>query len=541
MIFSKFGKLVKELFGKIVSFFDQVQIGYYFDCLVIALIVAIAFFSFGPSLDSSWGIIDDHEIFYFSPADHPMGVSEIIPTLLTKTEINPNSTLARFRPAYYFLRLVETRIWSIATPFPWYLARILIFIFFIICIYLFFRKFNGRIIGGILALIVAMFDFWNGIFSRLGPAETYAIIGLGFFLIGILILTKYAKSNFAWVLIMLGTVIAIGSKENMIVFLIPEIYLALLFQRKPLKSNLFPFAMIALSIVWTIWIYSTVLLRIKTNGSDVYENSIGVFDRFSILVKYASQNLVFTFFIGLLLIVGIIGYFSVNNKTLKPRFQNLMLGSTGIIALIVSQEIFYSGDIWGRYNFPYALFLPFTISLVVNFIQNLPVIHRKNLNQLSVFVISGLLLILFIQPSNLLIVRKISNDYYAETKEFESTLHDIEYYLSTNSASQVIFYGSKPEEDYERIVSIIRYLRSDSFLNDIYIYSNPPSDYETTFSKLNVLIEKQLIEWSTNGNPAQGIKPMSQFLDNPVSCLLINFSTDHPSSIACDAVINIKK
>lgn len=536
---ARIGNWAKDIFNRIIAFLNQVHVGIYFDSIFISLIVIIAFFMFEPGLNSSWGIIDDHELLVYSPASHPLGFSEIIPTLLTKTEINPNSTVPRFRPAYFSLRLMETRIWSTKSAFPWYLFRIITFIFFITTVFLFFKRINGRIIGALLAFLISTFNFWNGIFSRLGPAETYAILGLSLFLVGTLILIRNRKSNIAWFLIMLGTISAIGSKENMVVFLVPEVYLAVIFLRKPIKKNIFPFAMLALSFLWTLWIFTTVLLRIKANGSDIYENSVGLFGRLSILVSYVSHNLLLSIFIVVLLVGGIVGFLFIKNKSLKPGFLNLVFGSLGIIILISSQQIFYSGSIWGRYNFPYALYLPFTISLAAYYLQNLPLFSKQYLYPLSSLAIGLVVILFFIHPSNIMLIRRIAFEYDFKTHQFETTLHDIEYFLSTNSSSSIVIYGNKPEDDYERIISVIRYIRNDEYSNDIFVYSAPPVDYETTYSKLNVSLEKELLQWSTKGKPEEGIKPIEEYYKKPDNCLLISFSEQHPGPIKCSSVIYI--
>ncbi|EKE18561.1 MAG: hypothetical protein ACD_9C00295G0002 [uncultured bacterium] len=537
---AKFGNWITGLLKNALAYFEKIQIGHFFDCFFIALIIVISFFMFEPGLNSSWGLLDDHEIIVYSPASHPLGFSEIFPTLLTKTEINPDSTVPRFRPAYFTLRLLETRIWSAESVFPWYLFRIVLFMFFITSVFLFFKKINGRLIGGLLAFLIATFNFWNGIFSRLGPAETYAILGLSFFLIGTLFLMQNKKSNFAWIIILLGTIIAIGSKENMVIFLVPEIYLVVLFFRMPLKNNIFPFAMLAISLLWTIWIFATVFMRIKTNGSDIYENSVGLSGRLSILGSYVSENIFLILFITMLLIVGIVGYIVMKTKEHKLHFIYLIFGALGIFGLIFSQQIFYSGSIWGRYNFPYALYLPLTISLAAYFLQNLPLINRKLIYNFTTLIISGVLIMFFIQPANLLFVRKIAKEYDFATHQFQSILHDIEYYLTTNSSSSIVFFGSEPERDYERIVSFIRYIRNDSFSNDIFIYNDPPEDFEMTYSKLNVSLEKELMLWSKEGKPEEGIKPMEEFFNNPDDCLLIDFSEQHPELIKCDSIITIQ-
>lgn len=537
MVVTRIGWFLKNRINKVLSFFDLVQFHHYFDCFIIGLIIAIAFFIFEPSLNSQWGILDDHEIMYFSPPSHPMGFIDLIPTLLTKTEINPSSTYLRFRPVYYFFRLIEVRLWSSDSPFPWYLARIFIYIFFISVLYIFFKQFNGRLTGGVLAILVALFDFWNGIFSRLGPAETYAIIGISFFMIGVLILLRNKGSNFARFLLMVGTVISIGSKENMIIILIPEIMVFGLFLRKPLKRDIFSLLMIFISLLTTLWVGLTIIFRIKLYGADFYGKSIGILDRILILNQYVAENYLLILFLGFILLIGILGAVLKQIENLRIRFLNLTFGSIGIFLLIISQQFFYSGSIWGRYNIPYALFLPFTLSLIANFLQNLPNNHNKYLSHLTTLGISAVIVLFFIHPGNIKTLRNISNEYAILTNQFASKLKEIKYFGSTNSDSAIVFYGNNPGNDYEKIISYIRFLRSDQFLNDILIYRDPPMDYQNSFSQLDASLEEQLVLWSELGKLDDGIRPISDYYKNPNNCLLISLEEKHPQEITCESVI----
>jgi hypothetical protein len=540
MVLTRFGNYFKNGVKKAFSFFDLVQIQHYFDCLIIGILIAIAFFIFEPSLYSQWGILDDHEIVYYSPSSHPMGFSDLIPTLLSKTEISPSSTSPRFRPVYYFLRLVETRLWSSESPFPWYLTRIFIFIFFTSVLYIFFKRFNGRLLGGIITILVATFNFWNGIFSRLGPSETYAIIGFSLFMIGVLVLSKNKESNISWFLIMVGTVLAIGSKENMIIILVPELFLFGLFFRKPINRNIFPIFMISISILMTFWIVLTLFIRMKTNGADFYGNSIEIFDRLFFFGHYFSENYLVMLFLGIVLIIGIMGLTRKGFKHLRFRFLTLVFGTCGILLLIFSQQYFYSGSIWGRYNIPYALFLPLLLSLVASFVQNLPYNRNKFLSHLTTIGISVVIAIFFINPHNLFLLRNISKEYVVITQEFASSMDDIKYFAITNQNSAIVFYGKKPENDYEKIISYIRFLRSDSVTNDIYIYRDPPADYKESFSKLEASLENELGLWSSGGKVDVGVRPIDDYYKNPNDCLLVSFEAVHPNIFSCESVIVVK-
>ncbi|MBA3072567.1 MAG: hypothetical protein FP831_03155 [Anaerolineae bacterium] len=336
---------------------------------------------------------------------------------------------------------------------------------------------------------------------------------------------------------MLGTILAIGSKENMIIIIVPEIFLFGLFFRKPFKRNIFPIIMISFSLLMTLWIVLTLFIRIKTNGADFYGNSIGIHERLIFLGEYFAENYLLIMFLGIILITGIIGLNSTRIKTLKFRFLTLIFGIIGIIFLIVSQQYFYSGSIWGRYNIPYALFLPFMISLVANFIQNLPYNYNKVLSNLTTVSIGVVIIFFFIHPQNVILLRKISNEYAIITEQFASNLKDIKYFSSTNTDSALVFYGNKPGDDYERIISYIRFLRGDQHLNNIYIYRDPPLDYQSSFIRLDASLEKQLALWSESGKLDDGIKPISEYYNNPDDCLLISMAETHPQEITCESVI----
>jgi hypothetical protein len=538
MIISNSRNWIQKSKIKLVQFLDRIQMSLIFDCFVISLIVAISFFLFDPGLDSNWGLIDDHEIMLFSPVYHPMSFSDVIPTLLTKTEISPDSTSVRFRPVYYFFRLLETRLWVAKAPFLWYLARIVIFIFFIIAIYFLIKQINGRLIAVLSAMVVMSFDFWNDIFSRLGPSETYVILGLTFFLLGFLILIKKTKSNFAWVLILLGTLIAIGSKENMAILLFPEIYLYLYFSRKSHKRSLFPLISVLISSLWTIWINAILFIRLKAYGLDYYGNSIGLSYRLAILGKYISNNSFLFVFIGVLLVIGVVGLVFFRSEKAKPLFINLMFCSMYILLLISSQQYFYSGVLRGRYYIPYALYLPFLISIAAYVLQNPPFFTNKIYYHLITLTISVAVLILFFHPASFFTLRKTSTVNSIVTNNFAVKIDDINYYLSKNKDTSVVFYGNNPGSDFEGIVSYTRFIRSDGFSGNVFIFRDPPLDYETSFSKLDAMLEKQLALWSQNGNAEEGITPLSQYSRNSTKCLLISFSATHPSSIHCGSVVN---
>src|ERR1700681_4712894 len=72
--------------------------------LIVVGACAISFILTGRQIWlAGWGIIDDHEVFYFLGNKQHLNFSEIISTVLDKTEVG--SLQGRFRPSYYFLRV----------------------------------------------------------------------------------------------------------------------------------------------------------------------------------------------------------------------------------------------------------------------------------------------------------------------------------------------------------------------------------------------------------------------------------------------------
>ena len=75
--------------------------------LLVAGAGVVAYALFGSMLGAKWSPIDDHEIMWFLGPDGRIGWSEIPRVLMTQTEVGHfGGALARYRPSYYFLRVL---------------------------------------------------------------------------------------------------------------------------------------------------------------------------------------------------------------------------------------------------------------------------------------------------------------------------------------------------------------------------------------------------------------------------------------------------
>ena len=81
--------------------------------LVLPVLVMILFgyFLLSNNFKAGLGMIDDHEIAMFLGSDGKICVSEI-PSLLFSTEVGQFGKALRYRPSYYFLRILESLLWQ---------------------------------------------------------------------------------------------------------------------------------------------------------------------------------------------------------------------------------------------------------------------------------------------------------------------------------------------------------------------------------------------------------------------------------------------
>jgi hypothetical protein len=108
------------------------------------------------NLDAKWGIKDDHEIIDSLGPSQNLKISDF-PAHLLGTEIANPGTALRFRPTYSVLRMSEIFLWG-ASPFNWYLFRMILFSFFIFLLWLIADKYVGFIAGLLFTMYIVSFE-----------------------------------------------------------------------------------------------------------------------------------------------------------------------------------------------------------------------------------------------------------------------------------------------------------------------------------------------------------------------------------------------
>ena len=331
--------------------------------------VVVVLFLFGQNLRAKWWTTDDLEVMTFVGKEEHLATSKIVPTLLSKTELDPLSRQPRFRPSYYALRVAEAWAWG-KNPMLWYAFHLAFFASFMMAVWYTANPLVGFLPAALLAIYTVTFSSWSDIFARLGASEAYATLGLTFTLFGLHAMFRAGKSERGWLLLFVGIVVAAGAKENFIVLLVPAgIALAAGLHRK--TANWAAYLSMSLSLLWCAWIASVVMVRLRNWGGDVYFNSVEPGNRAATLLQGLTHTGILPLYgLGILFLCLWICLRKWNGRAANTALF-ATIGTVLLIGLYLSQVVYYNGD-WPRslpvdwrYNVPGLLCWPLALFLIL--------------------------------------------------------------------------------------------------------------------------------------------------------------------------------
>ena len=257
--------------------------------IICSLSFLIAFILAGNQIFfANWGVVDDWKSFIWLGPDKNLPFSEIWNTLLTKTEVGVPA--GRFRPCYYFLKIVETAVWG-TNVHLWYFTRTLEFTVFIASIWWITSRFVGIWLGAILLVPILVMPFWADVWARLAHrkpmgaprSECCSSRLTAFSPVGA------RPSTLGAIAITVATIILVGVKETFVPFAGLSVTLLLVACARQLLS--LPLAGLLVAVICTAG-GAIILFVEKTvaGGTDYYSNSLA----FSPLVTIARSSFVHT-------------------------------------------------------------------------------------------------------------------------------------------------------------------------------------------------------------------------------------------------------
>ena len=348
------------------------------------------------NLKAQWGMIDDPEIAGFLGTERRMSVADWASAMVHFRELgSPTPTWNRYRPAYFGLRFTECLLWG-NRPILWYAARLVLFATALAVSWTLFWRWLGSGAACMALLFLLTYDCWRDIWCRLGPAEIYAVFGIALYAAGVAGVLRHSSpetappeadsasvdraadgaANRSWLLILVGSVVAMGSKENFLV-LLPFTWLltAWLAWHKRLSRSGLIYAM--LSSLVGLFIAGVVASALVKSGRDINAQSTDPGARLMALIdgfgRLWRRPEIYPLLIGGIILTALAFHARRRQQlhVLLPAWKWGFVAMLGLLALLVSQCVFYSGQ-WpcqSRYDFPGLLALPLMVLVVAWMIE----------------------------------------------------------------------------------------------------------------------------------------------------------------------------
>ncbi len=486
---------------------------------------------------ATWGMIDDHQImFYLSSFQDG---NNYIQTLLT-TEVGKWGQFPRYRPSYYSLRLLETLLWGDQVAL-WYIFRIFIFSFFIFTILFIIGDLVGPIFAFLFLLSVLSTQYLGDIFARLGPAEVYAILGMSLYLIGIYLFYIKKFSNKILYLMLLGSLISMGSKENFLIIALFSIYFILFKWGEISKLERIIHFVI---ILFALFIAIGVMVAIANNGGeDIYNRDASLFSRLLIVVSniitMLKQVYLQYFIMGMIIIVSYSHKINELSKIKTTAKQYLLFLSISLV-LLISQIFFYNGiPSLNRYSFPYILIEQAFILGSIIYLSKMLYLIYTNKTAVNIFILTLMLVLLPISYDKIISLRNSSMLNASKTKIFYKKLQKT-VKLAQLHPEYTILLTPHSTWNKEPIVSTIKYLRYYGIQNNISLNINMMK--QVNKSQLHKRLYRQIKGWGKKGilvNHYNYITNLVNFPSNEKKCISVSFSGD--SSDQCKYKVRIWK
>jgi hypothetical protein len=502
--------LIEHFLGNTLSSYRFLRVA-----LIVLFSSLFAYYLFGMNFEAKFWLIDDHEIMIFLGEDGKMALSEAPGMLIEETEVGKFGKFPRFRPSYYSARLFETWLWG-NNPSLWYLSRVMMVTLIITIAWYVLAELIGFLPAVPVIAFVFTWPMWGDIFSRLGPAETYAALGLAFFFLGAFLILKDSAPNsdnarqyLGWLSVMAGTLLAVGAKENFLLLLPIVLILlavALRHRRTPksaLLSTLVIFACAGL-------VAYAILSSLSKVGTDIHGQSTGLFYRLSLVwdIALTVPSVLFLTAIALLIVMLLWSYRAQDRKALRrPTWIALVIVSFCYLLLHIGQYIFYVGN-WptgNRYDFPGLLYKPVIfITLIwytVVILQHIGVESSVEKGLRAGLLVGATLLVGALTYTS---VREVGFLNARQTQNYARKLENVSTILRNDSDSALVI-ESHFVLDYETIISWGRFLQhANGIENPIFlrIHGYSSDSAETPLHEnLAIQLEEALLKGERGMSP----------------------------------------
>ena len=432
------------------------------------------------------GLIDDHEYLSYLGSDRMIAWGEIA-TILSQTEVGGWGESSRFRPGYYFLRILQTKLF-LGDGYLWYSSRLVLFAFSIFLLGVTVWVLVGRTlrVAPLSSWAVMLIQFsvmtwaigafisigsWGDIITRLGPSESLVFLGLSLLSFGLTVINSRLDSWVGNFIANGGFILAVTSKENAIFLILPLWIFVLIQLRKDVFTKL-NVAMVFFSTLVGAWVISGILLAIARSGADIYgeRRTISVF----LGALEGDPRTVFVVLLAMMAVVLEVGIsrtsttkvFYVRRDVLGlMRRYPISLVALSAISVYFGEHYFYQNSLAGEVFQPtrYGMFTELAVVLMSVTTVFLAVksisVMRKDMPTIALMVLSSLVALGLISSSLGTIYQaavdypNISKGAVAQKVQQMIIIETMAQSLEATPDMQVLIIADEPY-DYERVYSL---------------------------------------------------------------------------------------
>jgi len=487
--------------------------------LPILVFTLFSYFLIGSNFSAKLGIIDDHEIATFLGQDGVVKPSEFVPTLMT-TEVGQWGVMTRYRPSYYSMRILETAMWRDNAGL-WYGARFVSLIISMVLAWKILSIYFPGIIAYLFVFYALTMPFWPDLLTRLGPSEIYALPALLFFVYCLI------KNNLA--MITISYLVAVGGKENLLILLpVLLVRFGLLAIRK--KLTMAEIVANLISIGYTLFIVSGVVIATNRAGVDFYLNNISYSDRIVATLWKIPEIVENRHMLAPLTAFALMIAYSIWKKKVGKIAHHIWLGIT-LLLTALSQYVFYNNILPtnGRYDFPALLLFPiFDLVVAKMLIQVSAKYALAKYIKLAIYFGLCVFMLGYIVKRGYILIQNSARNNAVSTATFDKNLNMVTAEALLHPDATLVFVSDK-YFSFEPMISLARFLTAKKVTNKIVIdYTHEPKVTDPLGIELESRITDSMMGNTTDDKSFERFSPKSEM---NTLCYSVTFGSALPSPL----------
>jgi len=503
------------------------------------LSIFLGYFLWAENLEAKFGFLDDHQVATWLGPGKSITYYQAKQIFRSSEALQPG-TQQRYRPVYFLLRVAETYLWRDNAAL-WYSSRITMFVLSSLILAFLAIRFFGPLIGILLACLTWTATYWSTIWSLLGPAESYACLGVAFYLLGVVygLSDSVSARTRTWAIYLMsfGSLLAAGSKENFAALALPTMMvIGVLIARGTAAFG--PIVASVASIAFNLFVLIAVAKGTASAGKDIYEQNVNSSRVAKLIFLVNGQDSYLIIFLALAAVCILI-YINARRSdsqdwrtVLRARLLTPVSILLALLILYASQLVFYNGawDPNSRYAFPGEL-LYWGSWLVLFYLLDRELqihspAHAYSLRKLFSLVLAGLIFWYGFENN-----RAFAAANKLRTTRIQASVDRAGKALSGNPNSYLVLY-SATLNDYESIFALKVYLNNKGLENRVMLQLASPYAYQAWPKDLAAAILPHM-EQSSKGQLG-GFIPLN--LDSPPGLCHRLILSGSPPKDACESL-----